>query len=39
MAGRLSELEKEGCHVKFWQVPREWNAVDKYAKEAVLASN
>ncbi|KAF8466762.1 ribonuclease H-like domain-containing protein, partial [Kalaharituber pfeilii] len=31
---RLRDLEEKGCHVQFWQIPREWNEADKYAKKA-----
>ena len=30
----LRGLEKEGCHVQFWKIPRELNEADKYAKQA-----
>ena len=31
----LRNLERESCQVQFWQIPREWNEADKYAKAAV----
>ncbi|KAF8423041.1 ribonuclease H-like domain-containing protein [Tirmania nivea] len=31
---RLRDLEESGCHVQFWQIPREWNEADEYAKRA-----
>ncbi|KAF8441898.1 ribonuclease H-like domain-containing protein [Kalaharituber pfeilii] len=35
---KVRELEEGGCHVQFWQIPREWNEADKYAKEATSVS-
>jgi len=36
---RLRVLEGRGCHVQFWQIPREWNEADEYAKKAAAVSN
>ncbi|RPB29016.1 ribonuclease H-like protein [Terfezia boudieri ATCC MYA-4762] len=36
---RLRELEKVGCHVQFWKIPREWNEADKCAKQAAADNN
>jgi len=31
---RLRELENDGCHVQFWQIPREWNEAYGCANKA-----
>ena len=30
----LRNLESRSCQVQFWQIPREWNEADRYAKAA-----
>lgn len=36
---RLRELEAKNCHVQFWQIPKEWNEADEYAKKGMLVKS
>ncbi|KAF8455555.1 ribonuclease H-like domain-containing protein [Terfezia claveryi] len=36
---RVRGLEKRGCHVQFWQIPRGWNEADECAKKAAKDNN
>ena len=32
LEAKLRDVEEQGMLVRFWQIPREWNEADKYAK-------
>lgn len=29
----VRKLEELGCHIQFWQIPREWNEAGRYAEK------
>ncbi|KAG2024037.1 hypothetical protein CC2G_001634 [Coprinopsis cinerea AmutBmut pab1-1] len=35
---RIDYLENQGCHVQFWDIPKDWNEADEFAKEVVWVS-
>ena len=34
---RIHKLAREGVHVWFWRIPREWNEADVYARQAAVS--